>query len=224
MTGRRGPTVTGLGNRIAPPRFLGFLILLPLAYFGYRHWLGATGWRDAFAMAFDAAACCFLASLVPLLRDSRVDDIRRHAAGNDANRFIVLIVTTLMALAAMASISGELDASRNGEPAAAGKLVATLLLVWLFANAVYGLHYAHFFYARDPEHGGDTGGLIFPGMKTPGYADFAYFSFTLGMTFQTSDVTIASAALRRVALLHGFVAFVFNIGVIAFTINVLGGS
>ena len=43
------------------------------------------------------------------------------------------------------------------------------------------------------------------------------------MTFQTSDVAITRAALRRVALLHCFGAFVFNIGVIAFAINVLGG-
>ncbi len=34
----------------------------------------------------------------------------------------------------------------------------------------------------------------------------------------------ATPALRQVALLHSFAAFVFNIGVIAFTINVLGGS
>ena len=57
----------------------------------------------------------------------------------------------------------------------------------------------------------------------PGYADFVYFSFTLGMTFQTSDVAITDAALRSVVTFHCLAAFVFNIGVLAFTINVLGG-
>jgi len=44
------------------------------------------------------------------------------------------------------------------------------------------------------------------------------------MTFQTSDVAITRSRIRIVALMHSFAAFVFNIGVIAFTINVLGGS
>lgn len=44
------------------------------------------------------------------------------------------------------------------------------------------------------------------------------------MTFQTSDVQITSPAVRKVALLHSFAAFVFNLGVIAFTINALGGN
>jgi uncharacterized membrane protein len=58
----------------------------------------------------------------------------------------------------------------------------------------------------------------------PTYTDFGYFAFTLGMTFQTSDVAVTRPAVRQIAILHCFAAFVFNIGVIAFTINALGGS
>ena len=43
------------------------------------------------------------------------------------------------------------------------------------------------------------------------------------MTFQTSRRGDDRDYVRKVALLHCFAAFVFNIGVIAFTINVLGG-
>ena len=66
------------------------------------------------------------------------------------------------------------------------------------------------------------GGLDFKQKALPGYADFVYFAFTLGMTFQTSDTAITSGGYRRVATFHCFAAFVFNIGVLAFTINVLG--
>lgn len=211
-----------LGNRIAPPRFLAFLLLLPLSFLGYRWLAQNTDWRDGVAMAFDIAAFVFLASLVPLLRDSKVDDLRRHARQNDANRLLILIVTLLLTLVVMAAISGELKLAGQGDPLAIAKLVVTLLLAWLFANAVYTLHYAHCWYAPG-ENGGDTGGLDFPGTRAPDYEDFAYFAFTIGMTFQTSDVAITIPAIRRVVLLHGFAAFVFNIGVIAFTINVLGG-
>lgn len=213
-----------LGNRIAPPRFIAFAIVLACAFFGLRAGARLDGWQDCAAMAFDIAAMCFLVSLVPLLRDSQVDDIRRHAAGNDANRLLVLIVTSVLTLVAMAAIGGELAAAKQGSAFAAAKLIGTLALIWLFANSVYALHYAHAFYTRDPASERDAGGLDFPGNDTPDYFDFAYFAFTLGMTFQTSDVGITSSAIRRIVLLHSVAAFVFNIGVIAFSINALGGG
>jgi uncharacterized membrane protein len=114
--------------------------------------------------------------------------------------------------------------ARSGDLVALAKLVGTLLAIWLFANSIYALHYAHAYYTKAPDTGGDAAGLDFPGTKTPFYGDFAYFAFTLAMTFQTSDVAITSRALRHVALLHCFTAFVFNIGVIAFAINALGGG
>jgi len=44
------------------------------------------------------------------------------------------------------------------------------------------------------------------------------------MTFQTSDVEITSRSIRRTVTFHCLAAFVFNIGVLAFTINLLGGG
>jgi uncharacterized membrane protein len=213
-----------LGNRIAPRRFLLFLALLVGGYFAYRAAWPMAKWSDAAAMAFDAAAIVFLGSFAPLLRDTRPDTIREHAAKNNANRPLILIVTSFLTFVAMAAISGELKDAGHGDLPAIVKLVGTLLLVWLFANSIYALHYAHAYYTRSSEAGGDAGGIDFPGTRTPGYDDFLYFSCTLGMTFQTSDTDITAPGIRRIALLHSFAAFVFNIGVIAFTINVLGGA
>ena len=96
----------------------------------------------------------------------------------------------------------------------------TLLLAWLFSNVVCAFHYTHLAYRSATT--ADDAGLNFPGTSKPVYWDFIYFSFTLGMTFQTSDVTISDAEIRRFVTLHALGAFVFNIGVLAFTINVLG--
>lgn len=211
-----------LGNRIAPARFVGFVVLLLAGFVAIRGLLGDADWKDAAALAFDFAALAFLLSLVPLLRDGTATDMRRHAAQNDANRLLVLVLTSLLTLVAMTAVTGELPRVRAGESLAAVKLVATLLLIWLFANSVYALHYAHAFYANEGGH--DRRGLDFPGTDTPSYGDFAYFALTLGMTFQTSDVAVTASAIRRIVILHSFAAFVFNIGVIAFTINVLGGA
>jgi uncharacterized membrane protein len=89
---------------------------------------------------------------------------------------------------------------------------------------VFALHYAHLFYVQNRKLRADSGGVAFPKEKEPDYWDFVYFSFTLGMTFQTSDVEIDSGRFRRVVTFHCLAAFVYNLGVLAFTINVLGAS
>lgn len=213
-----------LGNRLMPTRFLLFLALLGAGYWFWRWLSPGSDWRDAVAMAFDGAAAVFLVSLWPLLSDNSAKSMRQHAQDNDAGRALVLGLTTLLTVVVMAAITGELPSAQKHELAAIAKLVGTLLLTWLFANTVYTLHYAHSFYSRDKADGGDCGGIDFPGTKEPDYLDFAYFAFTLGMTFQTSDVSISNRSARRVALLHCAAAFVFNLGVIAFTINTLSGG
>lgn len=216
------PRRAGLGNRLIPARFLVFLAVLPLGFVVYRAAWPGTGWQSALVAAFDIAALCFLLLLIPLFRDNTAAAIRRHARANDAGRGLVLALTTLVTLAVLAAIGGELDPARRGVPWAMALLIGTLVLAWLFTNTLYALHYAHMYYTAAPQGDGDQGGLDFPGSAPPGYADFAYFAFTLGMTFQTSDVAVTSPAIRRVVLVHSLVAFVFNIGVIAFTINALG--
>jgi uncharacterized membrane protein len=212
-----------LGRRLAPPRFLLFLALLAAGFFAHRALFHPRYWTDSLAMAFDLAAAVFLASLVPLLRERGADVIRRHADANDANRMLVLVVTSLLTVVVLAAISGELKDARGGDAISAAKLVATLALIWLFANSVYALHYAHDWYLP-AKAGGDCGGIDFPGTKEPRYADFVYFAFTLGMTFQTSDCDITSARIRSVSVLHSLAAYVYSLGVIAFTINAIGGG
>ncbi|OYW46049.1 MAG: hypothetical protein B7Z08_06710 [Sphingomonadales bacterium 32-68-7] len=210
-----------IGKRLMPARFLLFLAALPVTFLALQTTGSAVDWADGAAMAFDVAALLFLASLVPLVRRASHQAMREHAAANDANRTLVLVLTTLISFAVLAAIVGEIDKARAGEPLAVAKLVGTLLITWLFANAVYALHYAHAFYTQ--VDGQDAGGIAVPGTLTPDYHDFAYFAFTLGMTFQTSDMVITAPRIRQIALLHSFGAFVFNLGVIAFTINALGG-
>ncbi len=44
------------------------------------------------------------------------------------------------------------------------------------------------------------------------------------MAFATSDVQISGQHMRRIVTIHCLAAFAFNIGVLAFTINVLGSG
>ncbi|MBM3929289.1 MAG: DUF1345 domain-containing protein [Sphingomonadales bacterium] len=209
-----------IGNRIAPPRFLAFcgiaLVAVPLAIL-------ASDWSTGTMIGFDIAAAAFLGSIIPLLRTADSTAIRASAVRNDANRPMMLAITAATSLAILAAVTGELIAKGALPPARIALVLATLALSWLFANTVYALHYAHIFYTR-ADDGGDTGGLDIPGCREPDYSDFLYFAFTLGMTFQTSDVSITDRGLRRTVTVHSLAAFVFNLGIVAFTINVLGGG
>jgi uncharacterized membrane protein len=109
----------------------------------------------------------------------------------------------------------------NPQPETKVLIILTLALAWLVSNLIYALHYAHLAY-MSPDLG--CSGLEFPGTPEPLYWDFIYFAFTCGMAFATSDVIIKDQHIRKVVTVHCFAAFVFNIGVLAFTINVLGSG
>jgi uncharacterized membrane protein len=206
----------GIGNRIAPARFIGFALAM-IAASAIAFALGEPPGR-ALMLGFDLASAGFLASLWPLL-DDESDDIRRRSKANDANRAGLLALTAVVMMVILVAVANEIG--EQPSTIGAALVIATLALAWLFSNTVYALHYAHLFYRS--VNGKDAGGLDVPGTNgEPDYWDFAYFSFTLGMTFQTSDVSIGSRAMRRVVTGHCVAAFVFNLGVLAFTINVLG--
>ena len=67
------------------------------------------------------------------------------------------------------------------------------------------------------------GGLIFPDTTHPTYVDFVYFSYTIGVASQTADVSISSAAMRRIVLAHSVLSFFFNTTILALTINLAAG-
>jgi uncharacterized membrane protein len=206
------------GNMTSAPRFLAFLIVLivstPLAR------LLVHGWYLGFMAGFDMAALVFLLSSIPLLSTREAAVIRNHAIVNDANKTLLLIITGIVTAVLFTAIAAETVGQRP-EPLTKMLVIGTLALAWLFTNTVYAVHYAHLAYTRP---GKADLGLEFPGTKQPVYWDFVYFAFTLGMTFQTSDVTITDARIRRVVTVHSLAAFAFNIGVLAFTINVLGSG
>jgi uncharacterized membrane protein len=177
-------------------------------------------WALGAMTAFDAAAILFLVLCLRLLRTQEAAVIRQHAAANDANRRMLLGLTGIVIGTLFVAIAAE-AIGHNPQPFTKALIISTLALAWLFSNTIYALHYAHLAY-RHPERG--CLGLEFPGTKVPVYWDFVYFAFTCGMAFATSDVQITSQHIRKVVTIHCLAAFAFNIGVLAFTINVLGSS
>lgn len=212
-----------LGTWLVPPRFVLFVAVL-VAVTWWQHAAAPEEWADPFVVGFDAAALIFIASLWPLMRGHSPATMRQRAAANDANHWLVPLVTVAVSLALLGAIAAELPDAKKGETGAIAKLVGTLALSWVYSNIVFMLHYAHMYYSRLPGEKRDLGGLHFPKTPEPDYWDFLYFSFTAGMSFAASDVDVESSRIRRIVVLHSLLSFVFNIGVLAFSINVLAGA
>ncbi len=215
--------MAALGSRLAPPRFVMVMAVL-LGVAAAMHYGLHDGWSDALVIGFDVAVVGFIVSLRPLTSDHNAAQKRRHAAENDANRGLVLFITAVISLAIMLAMIAELPAAHKGDIAAITKLILTLALGWIFTNLIFAMHYAHMFYGAGKTAMQDAGGLDFPGTKEPDYWDFIYLSFTAGMSFAASDVNVTSGAVRRVLVVQCLLAFLFNIGALAFCINVLAGA
>ena len=165
-----------------------------------------------------------------MLRDD-LDRMRQRSSEQDEGRFVILILSIIAVVASIAAIGAQLAATKDMQGAQKGLHIAlagtTILTGWAFIHLTFALHYAHE-YASERRKRPNVpeklrGGLDFPDTETPDYSDFLYFSFIIGVASQTADVAICSPVMRRIALLHGVVAFFYNTIVVALTINIAAG-
>jgi uncharacterized membrane protein len=153
------------------------------------------------------------------------ESTQRGAGAEDPGRsvvyFLVLIASTVSFFAAVA-LSRE---AKTLSPDAARQLcwvcLATVGSSWALLHTAFTLRYGHLYYREDSE---GIGGVEFPGGAKPSYFDFAYFAFTIGMCFQTSDVCVTSPQIRRAVLLHAVIAFAYNTAILAFVLNFVLGQ
>ncbi len=96
--------------------------------------------------------------------------------------------------------------------------IGTIIVSWIVVHTTYTLRYASIY------HTGDTGGVDFnEADAAPRYFDFAYLAFTIGMTFQVSDTSLTSSAMRRTALRHALLSYLYGTVIIAAAINIVAG-
>jgi uncharacterized membrane protein len=127
------------------------------------------------------------------------------------------MLITGSALASLAAVVSELGHAPSAYRVLLG--AATILLSWGLMHVIFALHYAHEFYGEGSD--ARSGGLVFPGNEEPDYWDFLYYSLVVAMTAQVSDVQITSKAMRRLTTVHGVVSFLFNVIVLALTVNIV---
>lgn len=171
--------------------------------------------------AWDLAGLVMLSLSWAILWASDPDDTHCRARSVDPGRKVawatVLVASTFSLFAAGVVMRQARTMAPQHPLLLAGFCLGAVVIAWLLTHTAYALRYSHLYY-RDDEEG--IGGLVFPGDTPPDAIDFAYFSFTIGMCFQVSDVTITSRQIRREVLFHGCLSFAYNTAVLALALNV----
>lgn len=173
------------------------------------------------ANAFFAAYSAIILAQIPLLN---ADYLSRNARATDLPVTLIFGVTLLVVGVAIGSLFHIIN-SQGTNPVGLVFALASIPLGWFTIHAMTALHYAHVYWMDDagPERNSTrkqpAGGLEFPGTKRPEGWDFLYFSTVIGMTSQTSDTSVTTTHMRRIALVHSIVAFFFNTVIVAAAVN-----
>jgi uncharacterized membrane protein len=177
--------------------------------------------RLAPLVTWDVAASVFLIWIWAKVWPMGREETAAHACREDPGRLVadsLLLTASVVSLAAVGVVlikAGDSSGSTRDLLIALG--VVSVVIGWLVVHTVYTLRYADLYYDGTP------GGVDFNEDGPPVYVDFAYLAFTIGMTFQVSDTDLQSRAIRRAALRHALLSYLFGVVIIATTINLVAG-
>jgi uncharacterized membrane protein len=175
-------------------------------------------------VAWNAAVWSYLIATMWLITHTDPRRVREIADKQDESAALVLVtllVGSVFSLSAIFLELSELAGAQGGERALRYVLtVLTLVGSWLLVGVLFCFHYAHAYY-----RGSSTvPALRFPdGQKEPDYWDFMYFSFTISVAAQTSDVCVMTRAMRKLVLGHSVLNFFFNLVILGLSINLAAG-
>jgi uncharacterized membrane protein len=138
-----------------------------------------------------------------------------HATREEPTRVgshAVLLVAAVLTLAGVVDVLVDAQ-SRSLRPTIA--VLGVVLASWAAIHTVFALWYARS-YLTD-----GAGGIDFHMDGPPRYTDFAYVAVTVGMSFAISDTDLGSSRMRRTALVHALLSYLFGTVIIALLVNLL---
>jgi uncharacterized membrane protein len=170
-------------------------------------------------IAWDVAALVYLVWVGTKVWKCDAERTAHLAVPEDPTRATADLLALLAAVASLVAVGFVLGEASNSNGAAktilAGFAVLSIVISWTVVHTIYTLRYARLYYT------GADGGITFHDEEPPAYADFAYVSFTIGMTFQVSDTDLETREIRKTALFHALLSFMFATGILASTINLV---
>ena len=175
-----------------------------------------TGWN--------AAVWSYLCLMGWMMLRATPAQARSIAEQEDESAVAVLVILSIAAAISLLAIVVELAATKQ---LSARERVfhyvftgATILGSWFLVGTIFAFHYAHLFYRAPQDHRA----LAFPDHEChPDYWDFLYFSFTIAVAVQTSDVTVMNRTTRKAVLAQSVLSFLFNAAILGLSINIAAG-
>ena len=147
--------------------------------------------------------------------------VRKLAEQEDKSAVVILAIMSIAAIVSIATIILELTSVKSLPVSHRWAHYAftwfTVFGSWCLVATLFTIHYARIFY-RSPI---DRRALSFPDKEDDlDYWDFLYFSFTIAVAAQTSDVTVMSHVMRKTVLAQSILSFLFNVAILGLSINI----
>jgi uncharacterized membrane protein len=182
--------------------------------------IAGVSWSVAALFASDIAAAVFIVWIGLTVHQLDGPGTSRHARAVDPSRPAADAVLVAAGTASLIAVAFTLAQAGHASSPQRGLLTALAIvsvsLAWASVHTVFGLAYARSYYS--PPHGG-----VDFHEKDPDYVDFAYLALTIGMTFQVSDTDITAKRIRRRAIQHALLSYVFGTVIVAVTVNTVAG-
>jgi uncharacterized membrane protein len=177
--------------------------------------------RGAPLLGWDILALVFCAWMWSTVWRLDAESTATHSKREDPSFSLADLVLLGAAIASLIAVGivliGAGHDNGNLKYLQAAFALMSVFVSWTLIHTVFTLKYARLYYS------GHVGGIDFNEADPPDYRDFAYLSFTIGMTFQVSDTNIESKPIRRTALRHAWLSFPLDVVIIATSINLVSG-
>ncbi|MBD2440836.1 DUF1345 domain-containing protein [Nostoc sp. FACHB-110] len=175
--------------------------------------------------AWDTGVLFFLILVGLMMIGANHEQTRNRAQREEIDHLAIFILVVFVAFASLFIIAAVLAKHKDTFTPEVGLSIVAIICSWLLMHTTFVLHYAAFYY-RKPSFAPETeyiGGLDFSSGEPPDYLDFVYFTFTLGMTSQTSDTAIVTSAMRRLVLGHTVMSFFFYSVIFTLGMSIISG-
>lgn len=200
-------TVHTRGRRLVVAALLGLVVGFVINWF--------FGWKIALLAGWDGFVLGLILQFFADIRGHTPESTAQAAKRDDLGHSLLDILVTTAALASLGAVFFMLT-SGSSSLWRIGFGLISIVLSWAVVHTLYTLRYAALYYADQ------KGGIDFSSGR-PVFTDFAYLAFTIGMTYQVSDTTLKTSAIRKIALQHALLSFIFGTAIIATTINFVAG-
>jgi uncharacterized membrane protein len=199
------------GVRVAVAAFVGIVAGGAVSAF--------TFWQMATLIGWDVGALLLAVWIWLAVSGLSPEETRARATREDTSLQVSELTILAAGVAVLAAVG--LALIRAGQATGGTKAylitlgLVSVALSWALVHTVFTLRYARTFYSQP------IGGIDFNEDDPPNYLDFAYLALTIGMTFQVSDTNLTTKAIRRVALSHALLSYLFGAVIVALVINVV---